>query len=517
MSVGFVKGMLPDLTKKYEVVLLSSPGPEMDEAREQYGVRTIEVPMERHISPVKDFLSLCRLILVFLKEKPDMVHSMTPKAGLLCMTAAWLTRVPVRIHTFTGLVWPTSTGLKRRILMLTDAITCWCATHVIPEGEGVKADLLNNGITHKPLRILGYGNVRGIDMQRFKKTTDDSDIFSHADLADHADNLYFDHGSTRIHTDFLKTKNQKLKTKNSFEFLFVGRIVGDKGMNELMQAFQRLSDKYANVRLVLVGRYEENLDPLSQEALDIIASNPHIEAVGAQYGDDLVRSYAEADCFVFPSYREGFPNTVLEAGAMGLPCIVTDINGSREIITDIFSHADLADHADNLYFDHGSTRIHTDDNLTHADLADHADSFKPRIARIDTDDNIAHAEKQTNTNDTNNTNNFSHADLADHADNLYFDHGSTRIHTDFLKTKNYTLKTVPPTDDTDRHGKVKTKTNGIIIPPRDTEALYEAMKMMVTDDNMRGAMARNARPMIESRFEQGFVRKCLYDFYEETL
>ena len=288
MSVGFVKGMLPDLTKKYEVVLLSSPGPEMDEAREQYGVRTIEVPMERHISPVKDFLSLCRLILVFLKEKPDMVHSMTPKAGLLCMTAAWLTRVPVRIHTFTGLVWPTSTGLKRRILMLTDAITCWCATHVIPEGEGVKADLLNNGITRKPLRILGYGNVRGIDMQRFKKTTDDSDIFSHADLADHADNLYFDHGSTRIHTDFLKTKN-------------------------------------------------------------------------------------------------------------------------------------------------------------------------------------------------------------------------------------YTLKTVPPTDDTDRHGKVKTKTNGIIIPPRDTEALYEAMKMMVTDDNMRGAMAKNARQMIESRFEQGFVRKCLYDFYEETL
>ena len=479
MSVGFVKGMLPDLTKKYEVVLLSSPGPEMDEAREQYGVRTIEVPMERHISPVKDFLSLCRLIRVFLKERPDMVHSMTPKAGLLCMTAAWLTRVPVRIHTFTGLVWPTSTGLKRRILMLTDAITCWCATHVIPEGEGVKADLMNNGITHKPLRILGYGNVRGIDMQRFKKTTDDSDIFSHADLADHADNLYFDHGSTRIHTDFLKTKNQKLKTKNSFEFLFVGRIVGDKGINELVEAFCRLNSEKPETRLVLVGFYEQNLDPVSEETHRMIEENPNIIMAGERTGDDLVRSYAEADCFVFPSYREGFPNTVLEAGAMGLPCIVTDINGSREIITDIFCHADLADHADSLT---------TDDNLTHADLADHAD-------------------------------------------NLYFDHGSTRIHTDFLKTKNYTLKTVPPTDDTndflsrrsrrsrrfDLNKKLKTKTNGIIIPPRDAEALYEAMKMMVTDDNMRGAMAKNARQMIESRFEQGFVRKCLYDFYEETL
>ena len=100
---------------------------------------------------------------------------------------------------------------------------------------------------------------------------------------------------------------------------------------------------------------------------------------------------------------------------------------------------------------------------------------------------------------------------------IVFDHGSTRIHTDFLKTKNYTLKTVPPTDDTDLNGKVKTKTNGIIIPPKDAEALYEAMKMMVTDDNMREAMAKNARQMIESRFEQGFVRKCLYDFYEDIL
>ena len=330
MSVGFVKGMIPDLTKKYEVVLLSSPGPEMDEAREQYGVRTIEEPMERHISPVKDFLSLCRLIRVFLREKPDMVHSMTPKAGLLCMMAAWLTRVPVRIHTFTGLVFPTATGLKRRILMLTDAITCWCATHVIPEGEGVKADLLNNGITRKPLRVLGYGNVMGIDMDKFS--------VSSVECSKECSVLSVECSGAK-----LKTQNSKLKT---FTFLFVGRIVRDKGMNELMQAFQRLSDKYANVRLVLVGRYEEDLDPISDKAKEIIDNNPNIDAVGPQYGDDLLAHYAAADCFVFPSYREGFPNTVLEAGAMGLPCIVTDINGSREIITDIFCHADLADHAD---------------------------------------------------------------------------------------------------------------------------------------------------------------------------
>ena len=163
-SINFVRGMLPDLMKKYEVVLLSSPGEEMEEAVKQFGVRGINVPMERHISLAQDIVSLWRIIKIFRREKPDIVHSMTPKAGLLCMLAGWLTRVPVRIHTFTGLVFPTSTGLKRRILMLTDSITCRCATHVIPEGEGVKNDLLNNGITKKPLRVLGYGNVKGVDM-----------------------------------------------------------------------------------------------------------------------------------------------------------------------------------------------------------------------------------------------------------------------------------------------------------------------------------------------------------------
>ena len=504
MSVGFVSGMLPDLKKKYEVVLVSSPGPEMEEIEGRGDARCVAVPMERHISPLKDFVALWRLVRVFRKEKPEMVHSMTPKAGLLCMTAAWLTRVPVRIHTFTGLVWPTSTGLKRRILMLTDAITCWCATHVIPEGEGVKADLMNNGITRKPLRILGYGNVRGIDMQRFKKTTDDSDntdiahsektntnfaskreqcqtrlsIAEREQSQDRDSGINCTNNTDMSHAEKLKTKNQKLKTKNSFEFLFVGRIVRDKGINELVEAFCRLNSEKPETRLVLVGFYEQNLDPVSEETHRMIEENPNIIMAGERTGDDLVRSYAEADCFVFPSYREGFPNTVLEAGAMGLPCIVTDINGSREIITDI----------------------------AHADLADHADSFKPRIARIDTDDNIAHAEKQTNTNDTNNTNNFSHADLADLADSL-----TTDDTNDFLSRRSRRSRRF------DLNKKVKTKTNGIIIPPRDAEALYEAMKMMVTDDGMREAMARNARPMIESRFEQGFVRKCLYDFYEDIL
>ncbi len=395
-SIGFVKGMLPDLMKKYEVVILSSPGPEMDAVREQYGVKTIALPMERHISVRHDIVSLWKMVKVMLREKPDMVHSMTPKAGLLCMMAGWLTRVPLRVHTFTGLVFPTATGLKRRILMLTDGITCFCATHVIPEGEGVKADLLNNGITKKPLKVLGYGNVKGIDMQRFSRRP-----------------------------EVMAISRQIPTSGATFTFLFVGRIVRDKGINELAKAFQQLSKKHPEARLLLVGNYEETLDPVSDETRQIIEDMPNLEWLGPKRGDELIAYYAASDCFVFPSYREGFPNTVIEAGAMGLPSIVTDINGSREI-----------------------------------------------VCRAAVDADLKSASRESRISDT-----------------------------------------LRPGQD----GKMSILTNGIMVPSKDVETLQEAMERMLTDKAMHQEMARNARPMIEQRFEQGFVRSCLYDFYKTIL
>ena len=359
----FCKGVLRELSDKYEVIGVSSPGNALDEVAKREGIRVIAVPMERHISLKYDIASLYKMIRVFRKEKPTMVHSMTPKAGMICMVAAWLTRVPVRVHTFTGLVFPTSSGLKRRILMATDWLTCACATHVIPEGEGVKNDLLQNGITKKPLKVLGYGNVRGVDMDFYSLRPEVREIAS------------------EIHTDV-------------FTFLFVGRIVKDKGINELCEAFDKLSG-IVKARLVLVGPYEDNLDPISDKSRKIIEDNPLIEAVGSKSGDELLAYYASADCFVMPSYREGFPNTVLEAGAMGLPSIVTDINGSREIIVD--------------------------------------------------------------------------------------------------------------------------DQNGVIIPSKNADALFDAMQNMIRNNTARESMAAKAREMIASRFEQGFVRKCLYDFYDDIL
>lgn len=317
----FCKGMLRELSDKYEVVAVSSPGDDLEKVAIREGVRTIAVPMERHISVFKDIRSLFDMIRVFRKESPTMVHSMTPKAGLLCMIAAWLTRVPVRVHTFTGLVFPTSTGLKRRILMFTDKLTCSCATHVIPEGEGVKNDLINNGITKKPLKVLGYGNVRGVDMNYYSRRP-----------------------------EVMKLAN-KLRDELTFSFVFVGRIVRDKGVNELIDAFDRLYQLYPSVRLFLVGPKEDNLDPVEARTIELINNNNSIIAVGRKTGEELLSYYAASDCFVFPSYREGFPNTVLEAGAMDLPSIVTDINGSREIIEDGFNGIIVPTHNSDALFE----------------------------------------------------------------------------------------------------------------------------------------------------------------------
>ena len=365
-SIGFFEEVMMRLKEDgYEVVVVTSPGKELEDFKQRHPQeKTIEVTMERRISLIKDFKSLWQMIKVMRMERPYMVHSMTPKAGLLSMVAGLLTRVPRRVHTFTGLVWPTSTGLKRRILMFTDWLTCACATHVIPEGQGVMNDLQQH-ITKKPMKVLGYGNIKGVDMERVSRREE------------------------------VMKKAAEIRKDDKYNFIFVGRIVGDKGINELVSAFVKLNEKYPDTRLFVVGNYEENLDPLKVETLRCIKDNVSIEAVGPKYGDDLLAYYAASNCFVFPSYREGFPNTVLEAGAMELPSIVTDINGSREIIEDGF--------------------------------------------------------------------------------------------------------------------------NGLIVPSKDEDALYGAMEKMMTNRSEAERMASNARPLIAERFEQGFVRQYLLDFYEEIM
>lgn len=295
-----LKGQLKMLSEYYEVVAVSSPGEKMKVLEEREGVRTVSIPMERRISLVKDFISLLRLIVLFAKERPDIVHSITPKAGLLSMLAAWITRVPARMHTFTGLVFPTATGKMQKLLIAMDRLTCFCATHINPEGEGVKRDLVNYNITSKPLHIIANGNVNGIDLEYFDKTPE------------------------------VVEKACSYKKEGTFTFCFVGRMVRDKGINELVHSFLRLYQKDERVRLLLVGPFEKELDPVLPEVEEHILHHPGICYMG--YQNDVRPFLVASDALVFPSYREGFPNVVIQAGAMGLPAIVTDINGCNEIV-----------------------------------------------------------------------------------------------------------------------------------------------------------------------------------------
>lgn len=302
VSLKLLEGQLNMLNRLYEVVAVSSPGKELKEIGVREGVRTEAVYMERRIALGQDVISLLALIRLIRKEKPWMVHTMTPKAGLLGMLAARICGVPVRMHTFTGLVFPTATGIKKRLLMLTDRITCACATFINPEGEGVKNDLMRFGITHKELHIIGNGNVNGVDVS------------------------YFDR------TDEVLCQAESIREEGCITFCFVGRIVGDKGINELVESFVEIIKEFPACRLILVGDFEEKLDPVMPVVRQIIFENEQIVFAGWQ--DDIRPYLAASDVFVFPSYREGFPNVVLQAGAMGLPCIVTDINGSNEIVHD---------------------------------------------------------------------------------------------------------------------------------------------------------------------------------------
>ncbi|ATA68462.1 glycosyltransferase family 1 protein [Capnocytophaga cynodegmi] len=301
-----LKGQLRFISEKgFEVIGVSSEGEALQEVALNEGVKVIPIHIARRIALIQDLKSLLHLWILFKKEKPIIVHSITPKAGLLSMLAAKMAGVPIRIHTFTGLIFPNKTGLMQKILILMDQLLCWAATNIYPEGNGVKQDLINYKITSKPLKVIANGNVNGIDLEYFSPS--------------------------QVSEEQKTELKQQLGIKpNDFVFIFVGRLVGDKGINELIEAFSSL--KISDVKLLLVGPMEKELDPLKEKTIKEIETNPSIISVGFQ--KDVRPYFAISNALAFPSYREGFPNAVIQAGAMELPSIVSNINGCNEIIID---------------------------------------------------------------------------------------------------------------------------------------------------------------------------------------
>ncbi len=305
MSLKFLlKGQLKFMQANgFEVLALSADGPEVQNVTDE-GVNHQTVSLTRKITPFIDLWCVCQIMRVIWKFKPDIVHTHTPKAGLIGMIAAFICRVPVRMHTVAGLPLMEATGLKHKILSLTEKITYACATKVYPNSRALAGYIEHNLYpSSSKFEVIGRGSSNGIDTDYFR-------------ISDEV-------------LDAAQQFKEKNGLKDEIVFSFVGRIVKDKGINELLKAFDRLSKEVA-CRLILVGPFEDDLDPISDDSRIILKTNRHIITTG--YINDVRPPIVASDVFVFPSYREGFPNVVMQACSLQRPCIVTDINGCNEII-----------------------------------------------------------------------------------------------------------------------------------------------------------------------------------------
>lgn len=304
---GLLQGQLKFISQNgFEVVGISSPGGKLMEVENEEGVRVIPVKMSRQITPLKDLKAVWQLYRIFRKENPQIVHTHTPKAGTMGMLAAKLAGVPIRLHTVAGLPLMEARGKKRKLLDVVEKLTYRFSTKVYPNSKGLYDYILEHQYT-KPwkLKVLAQGSSNGIDTAHFNPL--------------------------HVSEETKQGLKQELQINaKDFVFVFVGRLVKDKGITELINAFKILNSVKPKTKLVLVGPDEADLDPLLTETIKEIETNNNILTVG--YQTDVRPYLAISDVLTFPSYREGFPNVVMQAGAMGLPCIVTDINGCNEII-----------------------------------------------------------------------------------------------------------------------------------------------------------------------------------------
>lgn len=284
----------------FRVSLLSGPGTLADQAIEQKAVRAYTVPIGRAISPLADLIAFLRIFFLLCRLKPDIVEFSTPKAGLLGSVAAWMCRTPVRVYFLRGLRLETASGLKRYILLLTERMASCCAHVVVCNSPSLLARARQLRIAPlTKLTLLGEGSSNGVDVSRF--SPGESDI------------------------------RKQLRIPNDAPVLgFVGRLTCDKGLPELIEAFALILHQRPDAFLLLVGWFDAAEDALGRELRARVEGHPRILLTG--YVTDSAPYYRAIDVLVLPSWREGFPNSVLEAAASGVPGIVTDCTGSRDSV-----------------------------------------------------------------------------------------------------------------------------------------------------------------------------------------
>ena len=306
-SLKFFKGQLNYISNTFDVVAISSEKEKLIEFGKKEDIAIHYIPMKRNISLLDDCKSLFQFINYFKRDCPDIVHGNTPKGAFLSMLAAKLTGISIRIYMCHGLRYQGSQGGMKVLLKLMEKLTCLCATRILCVSAGVKKTLIKDSICkqHK-LNVVFNGSANGIDTSYYNREK----------LPD---------------LNIWKTKLGI--NDNDFVYCYAGRIVKDKGINELVNAFDRLQQiLQEKIHLIIVGRLENNLNPISKETEEKIKNNTHIHMVGLK--SDVRSFMAISNVLVLPSYREGFGQVLVEACSLGVPCITTDITGCNEIIQD---------------------------------------------------------------------------------------------------------------------------------------------------------------------------------------
>ncbi|WP_114750994.1 glycosyltransferase family 4 protein [Pleomorphovibrio marinus] len=289
----------------WEVLMVSGEGKEWEEVIKNENCRHHIVPFTRKITPIRDLVCLWKLIKLFQAERPDIVHTHTPKAGLLGMLAARICGIGIRVHTLAGLPFLGVGGKHKKLLIFLEKLTYRLSKEVWPNSYSLKDFLVTNELApEEKIRVIAQGSSNGVDLEKFSR-----------------ENLKENH--------LVAAMMRVAPAEHEFVITFAGRLVRDKGIEELIEAYiaSKIVEKS---KLVLLGSYEQDLDPISLQTKKRIEDHPRI--IHVEWTDHIAYYLAISDILVHPSHREGFPNVLLEAAAMSCPIVCSDIPGNLEVV-----------------------------------------------------------------------------------------------------------------------------------------------------------------------------------------
>ena len=307
-SLHFIAGQVGFMAqRRFATSVITSPGEHLEAFGQREGVAVYGLEMPRRITPLRDLVTLVRMYRIFRRIRPVIVHAHTPKGGLLGMIAAWLARVPVRIYHIRGLPFVTATGMMRAILWATERTACSLAHRVLCVSHSVREVAIDSGVCSAgKVHVLLSGSGNGVDAvgrfnpERWTHTRED-------------------------------VRRRHAIPQDALVIGFIGRLVRDKGLAELVAAWRTLREEFPHLRLLIVGGFETR-DPVPSDVQATLRTDPRIHMVG--WDSNTPPYYKAMDAFVLPSHREGFSNVLLEASSMALPVVTTRIPGCIDAVRD---------------------------------------------------------------------------------------------------------------------------------------------------------------------------------------